>query len=204
MEEFTTLGKTETERVSVVERSRFIGSAISVGSEEDAKGFLSKIKKRYYDATHHCYAYCGGFGQKFSDDGEPSGTAGAPILETIRRQALTNVIVVVTRYFGGIKLGAGGLTRAYAKAAGGVLDAAEKRTFVRAAKGILRCSYTEYMPLRKTAERFGKITKETFGGEISFCIIVPQRVRETLETALRNLSGGKVLPEWIGETWDCF
>ena len=204
MEKFITLKKTEAEFVYLVEKSRFIGSAIGVDSEEEARAFLSQIKKRYYDATHHCYAYYGDFGQKFSDDGEPSGTAGLPILEAIRMQSLTNVLVVVTRYFGGIKLGGGGLVRAYGKTAGSVLSAAEKRTFVRAAASICRCSYGEYASVRKTAEQFGKITAETFGGEISVEVSVPYSAQNEFEIALRNVTGGKVLPQWQGEKWECF
>lgn len=98
----------------VIEHSKFIGYSKGVESAEEAREFLAQIRKKHSDATHNCYAYKLLDGSaKFSDDGEPSGTAGAPILEAITSENLTNVIVVVTRYFGGIKLGTGGLVRAY-------------------------------------------------------------------------------------------
>lgn len=98
----------------VIEHSKFIGYAKGVESAEEAREFLAQIRKKHSDATHNCYAYKLLDGSvKFSDDGEPGGTAGAPILEGITSENLTNVIVVVTRYFGGIKLGTGGLVRAY-------------------------------------------------------------------------------------------
>ncbi len=116
----------------VIERSRFITSCAYVESEEDARAFVSSVKKKYGDATHNCYAYVAEFGNvtKSSDDGEPSGTAGVPILEVIKNKKLVNTCVVVTRYFGGIKLGAGGLVRAYSKSAQEALDFCGIRKFV--------------------------------------------------------------------------
>ena len=113
---------------SFIERkSRFISYAMPVTTEEEAIEFLNSIRKKHYDATHNCYAYILGENaeiQRSSDDGEPSGTAGIPILEIIRKEGLTNTIVVVTRYFGGILLGAGGLIRSYAEGAKLALSAA--------------------------------------------------------------------------------
>lgn len=113
----------------VIKKSRFIGHAKPVASEEEAIEFIEGIKKEYWSATHNCSAYMIGERdeiQKASDDGEPSGTAGKPILEVIRNQGLKNVVVVVTRYFGGIMLGAGGLIRAYTDGAVAGLSAAEQ------------------------------------------------------------------------------
>lgn len=101
-----------------IQKSRFIGYVQRVETEEEAQKFIKKIQKKHHDATHNCFAYMIGENdqiQKANDDGEPSGTAGIPILEVIKRQNLKNTAVVVTRYFGGIKLGAGGLIRAYGK-----------------------------------------------------------------------------------------
>lgn len=102
-----------------VNRSRFIGRCFPVDSEEAALCLLGDIRKKHWDATHNCFAYRIGdnAAARFSDDGEPGGTAGNPILEAIKKNALTDVVIVVTRYFGGIKLGAGGLIRAYGHAA---------------------------------------------------------------------------------------
>jgi uncharacterized YigZ family protein len=104
----------------IIKKSKFIGYAMPVSSEEEAVAFIEEIRKKHWDATHNCYAYQIGFHdeiQKSNDDGEPSGTAGKPILEVIKKERLKNVAVVVTRYFGGILLGAGGLVRAYGQAA---------------------------------------------------------------------------------------
>lgn len=112
----------------VINKSRFIGTSFSCLTEEEAKEKVAKIKKEYSDATHNCYAYIFdnlGNALKFSDDGEPQGTAGMPILEVIRNQKLVNSGVVVTRYFGGIKLGAGGLVRAYTECAALTLKESE-------------------------------------------------------------------------------
>ncbi|MGL4523843.1 MAG: YigZ family protein [Bacilli bacterium] len=107
-------GETET----VIERSRFITYVARAFSEEEAQNFIAAIKKKHWDATHNCSCYMIGdhdLIQKANDDGEPSGTAGVPMLEVLKKRSLKNTVVVVTRYFGGIKLGAGGLIRAYSK-----------------------------------------------------------------------------------------
>ena len=111
-----------------INRSKFIGHVRRAESEEEARAFLQSIKKKYFDATHNCSAWIIGVGvekHKSNDDGEPGGTAGNPILEVIKKNALTNVAIVVTRYFGGIKLGAGGLIRAYSHSAALGLSASE-------------------------------------------------------------------------------
>ena len=110
----------------VEKKSRFIGHACPVTSEAQARAFIDQMRTTYWDASHHVYAYVvrSGGVTRFSDDGEPSGTAGMPVLEVMRRQQVQDVVVVVTRYFGGILLGAGGLIRAYAKGAKAGLDAA--------------------------------------------------------------------------------
>jgi len=120
MQEFKTIKNGETAEV-IEKKSRFIADIFYVESEEEAVEILKKIKSKYYDARHHCFAYRimldTGIKDKSSDDGEPSGTAGAPILNVITKNNLVNVLVVVTRYFGGILLGAGGLVRAYSESA---------------------------------------------------------------------------------------
>ncbi|SFE70707.1 YigZ family protein [Peptostreptococcus sp. D1] len=135
MDNFKTLNSYGSDEY-IVEKSRFIGHAKPVQTEEEAREFIDKIKQNYKDATHNVWAYTIGQSmniQRYSDDGEPQGTAGIPTLELIKKEDLRNVVVVVTRYFGGIKLGAGGLVRAYTKGAKLGLDAAkivEKRPFV--------------------------------------------------------------------------
>lgn len=126
MKEFVTIGNAEYTHENVIEKSRFIASAIRVDSVEQAVEFIESKRKRYYDATHNCYAYIVGDKAKFSDDGEPQGTAGMPMYECIKNNNLDCLCVVVTRYFGGIKLGAGGLVRAYSGAVADVLREANK------------------------------------------------------------------------------
>lgn len=108
--------KKDFETVTIIEKSKFICTAKRVNNEDEAKSFVTEIKKKYPDATHNCYAYVAdsdGFYARFSDDGEPSGTAGLPMLDALKNNGVFCTAVVVTRYFGGIKLGTGGLVRAY-------------------------------------------------------------------------------------------
>lgn len=111
----------ETSCEYIEKKSRFIAYVKPVSTEEEATSFISSIKSKHWDARHNVYAYCVGLGaeqtQRFSDDGEPQGTAGMPVLDVLRKQQLSNVVVVVTRYFGGVLLGASGLVRAYSKSA---------------------------------------------------------------------------------------
>jgi uncharacterized YigZ family protein len=150
----------------VIKKSRFIGHARPVETEEEAITFIEELKKKYWNATHNCSAYIIGERDQFQkalDDGEPSGTAGKPILEVIKHRNLKNVVVVVTRYFGGIMLGAGGLVRAYTDGAVAGIDAAEQITNVLHREVLLDVDYTWY----------GKLENELRGrsyrvGEVSF------------------------------------
>ena len=111
----------------VIEKSRFICTLKKAATEEEAQDFIKETKKKYWDATHNCSAYIigeGGLAQRSNDDGEPSGTAGLPMLEVLRKNNLHNVAAVVTRYFGGIKLGAGGLVRAYTNSVAAAIEEA--------------------------------------------------------------------------------
>jgi uncharacterized YigZ family protein len=127
-------------------RSLFIGHAIHVDSEEEAAAFIKSIKKEYADATHNVWAYHlkGGIIARYSDDGEPQGTAGMPVLEAIRKSGVDDVCVVVTRYFGGILLGAGGLVRAYSHSAVIAIEGAEVVTYEPYFEYELVCGYSEY------------------------------------------------------------
>lgn len=123
------MNRVDTTTETTINKSRFIAYIQRTDSEEDAKSFINSIKSRHKDANHNCSAYIitpSALIQKADDDGEPSGTAGVPILEVLKREGLYNVTVVVTRYFGGIKLGAGGLIRAYSGAASAAVNAAGK------------------------------------------------------------------------------
>lgn len=126
--DFKTIEKENSAEI-VEKKSRFIANIYNVESKEEAEKKIKQIKKKYYDAKNHCFAFSiieeNGITQKSSDDGEPSGTAGAPILNIIKSNNLQNVVIIVTRYFGGILLGTGGLTRAYSEAAGKVVEQSE-------------------------------------------------------------------------------
>ena len=127
LKEYKSLRKNAQKEI-VIEKSTFIGTAQMIENEEQALEFIQAMKKKYYDATHNVYAYVLGDDnniQRFSDDGEPSGTAGIPVLEVLKKNDLRNICIVVTRYFGGIKLGKGGLVRAYGKGAVAALEASE-------------------------------------------------------------------------------
>ena len=143
---------TEYRSEKVIERSRFISTCSHVESEEEARAFLARVRTEFPDATHHCYAFVAdtlGNLMRFSDDGEPQGTAGMPILDALRGKKLYQTAVVVTRYFGGVKLGAGGLVRAYSGAASECLDGAEKRFFEPCARYMLTLGYELSDAVRK-------------------------------------------------------
>ncbi|RJX41648.1 YigZ family protein [Paenibacillus pinisoli] len=156
----------------VIKRSRFIGHAKPVETEEEAVAFIEEIKRLHRTATHNCSAYMVGERdqhQKASDDGEPSGTAGKPILEVIKNKGLKNVAVVVTRYFGGIMLGAGGLVRAYTDGAVAGIEAADEIELVLHREVYVEVDYTWYGKLEN--ELHGRGTR-LGGTEFSDKVIV--------------------------------
>lgn len=140
----TILKRAEDEFVE--RRSRFIGHAAPVQTEEEAIAFINEWKAKYWDATHNVYAYCLREGQikRYSDDGEPQGTAGIPTLDVLLKSGVTDAVVVVTRYFGGVLLGAGGLVRAYSHGASIALQAAGVITMRECVMASLSCDYNQY------------------------------------------------------------
>ena len=145
---YTTLKKQITTEKQTIQKSVFLAYVKGVDTVEEAREFYQEIAKKHYDATHNCYAYVVDDKMKFSDDGEPQGTAGMPILQVIQKQNLNRVCVVVTRYFGGIKLGAGGLVRAYSSTAALGLDVAEKVHVKPCQLVQISCNYTDYQVLQ--------------------------------------------------------
>lgn len=150
----------------VEKRSRFIASVMPAETEEDALAFLNAKRQEYWDATHNVYAYILEENQimRYSDDGEPGGTAGLPVLDMLKKEGLTNLIVVVTRYFGGVLLGTGGLVHAYSKSAKAGIEAAEKIRMVLCRKLSLSCDYTMLGKLQNELSKWENIIR----GEIIY------------------------------------
>ena len=157
------------ENTIVIQKSKFIAEAYIVDTVEEIEEILASIRKKYYDATHHCYAYRlndDASIQKMSDDGEPAKTAGAPMLDVLVKQGITNILVVVTRYFGGTLLGAGGLVRAYSSATSEVLKLAKFYQTEEQMKFRLTVSYSSYQTLLKMMP-YVQIEKASFMSEVS-------------------------------------
>ena len=173
-------------------RSRFIGHIFVTETEEEALFRLKQIREKHWDATHNVYAYIiQGGATRFSDDGEPGGTAGMPVLQVLQREGIFNVTCVVTRYFGGILLGAGGLVRAYAHSAKLALDAAGrsiKRVWVNV---YLPCPYSWYERIKLEVSAFEGIIKDTdFGSDVSFDLLLPEeKVQPFLDRVFDQSAG---------------
>ena len=180
-----------------IKKSRFICHAKRVYSEEEARDFITAIKKEHYKATHNCSAFIVGERSEIkrtSDDGEPSGTAGVPMLGVLENHNLTNVCVVVTRYFGGIKLGAGGLIRAYA---GSVALAVKEIGIVEIKEqaGIqIQMSYAQYQEYGNFLKEHNLMELETnFTDQVDTIIFVDKEVKEDTKSALIEFFNGKVI-----------
>ena len=179
----------------VIERSRFLTLAAPVSDEAEAQAVVAAQRKKYFDARHHCSAWILGEDsskQKSSDDGEPGGTAGMPILDVIKRKGLTNVVVVVTRYFGGIKLGAGGLVRAYSHSAALALDAAKPAVNA----DFLRLAVAVPYPLLGSVENFlrqnnVRVADTAYADDVTFELLVPPPESAALQTELTNLTAAR-------------
>ncbi len=184
-------------------RSRFLGHVRRAESEEEAKAFLAEMKKKYYDARHNCWCYiiCGG-AERYSDDGEPQGTAGIPMLEVFRREGVCNVVCVVTRYFGGVLLGAGGLLRAYTKSAGDALDAAGVSVVRRWVETELSCSYSIAERLKLEVAAFaGVVTGVDYAAAVTIKALVPEEKAEAFQARIFDLSAGGVTAVITGEAF---
>ena len=188
-------------------RSLFIGHAIHVENEEEAMAFVKKIKKQYSDATHNVWAYLlnGGIVARYSDDGEPQGTAGMPVLEAIRKSGAEDVCVVVTRYFGGILLGAGGLVRAYSHSAVIAIGAAEIVTYEPFSEYELRCGYSEYQKYSNILNNDDAVIIDStdFGAEVTVKFAVKRDCGEKLLNRISEIGYGRDIPLLLGERFDC-
>lgn len=189
----------------VEKKSRFIGDVFPVETEEDAIRFIEEIKKRYWDARHHCFAYVLGAEQtieRFSDDGEPSGTAGKPILDVIKGDKLKNVLIVVTRYFGGTLLGTGGLVRAYTSAA---REGINHSTIITKTLGVKLKIGTDYTGLGKIQYLFGQksipILDTSYAEKVFITIIVPIMDEQLIVEEIIESTNAKSTIERVEECW---
>ncbi len=195
MQEYLSVsGDFETEKI--IEKSRFITHSRHVQNEEEAKAFVAEISKRYADATHNCYAYIADSGvslYRFSDDGEPSGTAGMPMLEVLKNRALAYTAVVVTRYFGGVKLGAGGLVRAYSGCVAEHLSQAKIMRYCLCKKLICVCSYTDADACARFFSKRGvSVLSTKYDNGVTYTVMTKERERNTFAEALTDTLCGKV------------
>ena len=190
----------------VEKRSRFISHLLPVESEEDARAFIAQVKKQYYDARHNCWCYLIGENiVRYSDDGEPQGTAGQPMLNVFQREGVTNVVCVVTRYFGGILLGAGGLVRAYTKGAKIAVDAAGKSMKRVWTAVYVPCPYPFYERVRLEVAAFGGILRKTdFGAEVELELLFPEGQVSAFLEKLTDLSSGTVEGMETGQEYRAF
>ncbi len=184
------------EREKIIEKSRFIAYAAHMESEEEARAFLEKVRKTHTLATHVCYAFIAdktGNLQRFSDDGEPQGTAGVPILEVLKNKKLYETAVAVVRYFGGVKLGAGGLVRAYSSSAAECLDIADIRTLEVCVEYEICVEYTGIDGVQKyAASRPCNVLDTAYGENVRFVLAVKKADEEDFLRGLVDYMQGKV------------
>ena len=187
-------------------KSRFIGRVWPVETEEEALSKIEAMKKQHYDATHNCWAYIIKNGAvRFSDDGEPGGTAGMPMLQVLQREGLHNVVCVVTRYFGGILLGAGGLVRAYTKGAKIAVDAAGKSMKRVWTVLYVPCPYSFYERLKLEVAAFGGIIRNTeFGTEVELEILVAEAQAQPFLDRLTDMSAATIEGMETGKEYRAF
>ena len=194
MEEWYSLYKGGTGEI-IEKKSRFIATIEVVSSQEEASAFIATIKKKYWDAKHNCSAFCigeNGEMTRCSDDGEPSGTAGRPMLEVLKGEHITNICVVVTRYFGGVLLGTGGLVRAYQAA---VKEGLNNCSILKRIKGYevtVCCEYSDLAKIQFLCKQHEFYMGEIdYGQQVTMRIIIPAEQIATLTEELMNTTGGK-------------
>ena len=187
-------------------KSHFIGRAWPVETEEEALAKIQEMKKQHYDATHNCWAYIIRDGAvRFSDDGEPGGTAGMPMLQVLQREGLYNIVCVVTRYFGGVLLGAGGLVRAYTKGAKIAVDAAGKSMKRVWTVVYLPCPYTFYERVKLLVTEFDGIIRGTdFGAEVELELLFPEANVQPFFEKLTDMTSGTVEGMETGQEYRAF
>ncbi len=203
MSDYFTLQK-EAQDEFIENRSRFIGYAKPVSTKEDAEAFIREIRAKHWDATHNVYAYVlrDGQSRRYSDDGEPSGTAGVPVLDVLLKKELTDCVVVATRYFGGILLGAGGLVRAYSHTSKIAVEAAGiVRMSVCCAMQVV-CDYGFYTKLSAILTDFGATGLQSdFGEKVTVNFYLPKEKVPQFQATLTEASFGKCSAQTLGEQY---
>ena len=203
MEIYKTI-KNEAQDEFVERRSKFIGYIKPVQEEQEAIDFINEKKRIHWDATHKVYAYILRNGQikRYSDDGEPQGTAGIPVLDVLQKAGIVDAVVVVTRYFGGILLGGGGLVRAYSHGASIAVNAGGIITMEKSLKVTLSCDYNQYGKLSGVVPLFGgNIYNSEFTDCVGLEFYLPKDKYESFTKELADITCGSVEAKIIGEEW---
>lgn len=186
-------------------RSVFIGCAAPVKTNDEAVKFIAKIRSEHADATHNVYAYLLGEANvmRYSDDGEPQGTAGIPVLDVIRKGGICDAVIVVTRYFGGVLLGSGGLVRAYSAAASLAVGEAHAVSYESYTEFKINCSYSEYQKIEYELPKYGiKRDNTDFGSEITLKLAVRDALFENFSAKLSEMTAGRVRATVTGKRFD--
>ena len=185
----------EFEELIVIQKSKFITTLVPISSQEDAIEKLNKIKKKYSDATHNCYAYISSenaLEQKFSDDGEPQGTAGVPILEVLKKRNIYMTLAVVTRYFGGIKLGASGLVGAYSSCVASAIDKAEIVEYKISNSLLIEIDYSIYKKVQEAIEaNDGQVQNIDYSDVVKLECVVPVENFNSLNDKIIDITSGQ-------------
>lgn len=168
------------ENTIIINKSKFITNLFSVDNLDEINNYLDKIRNKYKDATHHCYAYILDNTKRFNDDNEPSGTAGMPILDCLEKNNLNHVLCIVTRYFGGIKLGAGGLVRAYSNSVSSALSNTLKLELINGFQVLIKFEYNKIDEIDKMLEKY-EIIQKNFDNEVTYIVNVDKNTKEKLE-----------------------
>jgi uncharacterized YigZ family protein len=187
----------------VEKKSRFIATVRSIRTEEEATAFINEMKKKYWDARHNCSAFVIGDRQELtrcSDDGEPAQTAGRPMLDVLLKEGITGVAVVVTRYFGGVLLGTGGLVRAYQAAVHAGLDNCR---ILEKKSGLLLFVRTDYNGVGKLQYLFGQqqiaVVNSEYGADVTFEVLIPSEQKNAMEKAITEATNGSAALIWGDE-----
>ena len=184
-------------------RSRFLGHVRRVETEDEARDFIAQMKRKYHDARHNCWCYAiRGGAERYSDDGEPQGSAGIPMLEVLRRRDVTNAVCVVTRYFGGVLLGTGGLLRAYTQATAEALDEAGIAVVRAWQEAELCCPYAQAERMKTESAAFGAVVEDTvYGADVTLKLLIPKEEAGALDARIFDVSGGRLRLRLGGESF---